>query len=101
MYLRTGSGLIPRVGSCFELFVADAFVSLVGSEERALIKLLRDTHSKHSLVLPFSLATEMVVFVLMKGLELGLIPVRRHNIVLACVLVQGIVLVGVLNEALV
>ena len=76
--LSSGSGLIPKTGSSFELFVCDAVVSLVGCEECVSIKLLRDTGAKHSFivesVLSFSPATETGDFVLMQGMELGLIP---------------------------
>lgn len=61
--------------------------------------LLRDTGAKHSFfvesVLPFSPATETEVFVLMQGLELGLILVPRYNMMLDCDLVRGIVPVAV------
>lgn len=34
-------------------------------------------------------------FILMCGMEMGLIPVPRHKMVLSCDLVQGVVAVGV------
>ena len=40
------SGLIPKSGSGYEPFVSDAVVSLNGSEEHVLLKLLRDTGAK-------------------------------------------------------
>ena len=83
----------------FEPFIADAVVSLVGSEERVPIKILRDTGAKHSFILesalPFSPATEMGDFILMQGMEMGLVFVPRHKLVLDCDLVQGVVAVAV------
>lgn len=83
----------------FAPFIHDAHVSVVGSEQRVPIKLLRDTGAKHSFivssVLPFSAATETGDFVLMHGMELGVIPVPRHTIMLECKFVRGPVVVGV------
>jgi len=83
----------------FQPFIADAVVSLGGSEERVPIKLLRDTGAKHSFILesalPFSPATETRDFILMRGMKMGLVPVLRHKMVLDCDLVQGVVVVGV------
>lgn len=65
-------------------------LSLVGSDNPVLIKLLRDTGARHSFivksVLPFLPKT-----VLLKGMEID----SCHNMVLDCELVQGIVSVGV------
>lgn len=65
-----------EVGYYFEPFIADTLVSLVGSDQRVPIKLLRDTGARHSCivesVLPFSPKTEREDFVLMKGMEIGL-----------------------------
>ncbi|XP_045930718.1 uncharacterized protein LOC123986486 [Micropterus dolomieu] len=86
-------------GNGFEPFIADAVVSLVGKEERVPIKILRDTGAKHSFivqsVLSFSSATETGDFILMQGMEMGLIPVPRHKMMLECDLVTGVVAVGV------
>lgn len=83
----------------FAPFIHDAYVSLLGSEERVPIKLLRDTGAKHSFivstVLPFSKATETGECVLMHGMELGVIPVPRHTVMLDCTFVCGPVVVGV------
>lgn len=88
--------------SGFEPFIADAFVSLVGSDKHLPIKLLRDTGAKHSFVvesvLPFSLESATNDYVLMRGMEMGWIPVPRHAMELYCELVQGIVSVGVRPE---
>ena len=89
----------PGNDNDFKPFIADAVVSLVGSEKRVPIKLLRDTGAKHSFivasVLPFSSASETGDFVLMQGMGMELIPVPRHNMVLDCALVQGVVAIGV------
>ncbi|KAK7895222.1 hypothetical protein WMY93_020547 [Mugilogobius chulae] len=83
----------------FAPFIHDAYVSLVGGEQRVPIKLLRDTGAKQSFivesVLPFSSATETGECVLMHGMELGVIPVPRHTVMLDSEFVQGPVIVGV------
>lgn len=61
----------PDEESGSEPFIADAVVSLVGSDKRVLIELLGNKGVKW----PFSLETETGDFILMKGMELGLIPV--------------------------
>lgn len=58
----------PDDDSCTEPFIADAVLSLVGSDKRVPIKLLRDTGAKHSFilesVLPFSPELETGDFIL-------------------------------------
>lgn len=80
--------LVTRSG--FERFIADAVVSLVRNDKHVPIKLVQDTGAKHFFilesVLPFSADSETGGFVLMKEMEMGLIPVS---------LVQGTVPVGV------
>uniref|UniRef100_A0A671XNE1 SCAN box domain-containing protein n=1 Tax=Sparus aurata TaxID=8175 RepID=A0A671XNE1_SPAAU len=94
----SAQGPVPECGD-FEPFIVNAVVSLVGSEERVPIKFLRDTGAKHSFilgsVLPFSPATETREFILMRGMEMGLVPVLLHSMMLDCDLVQGVVAVGV------
>lgn len=80
-------------------FIADAVMSLVGSDKHVPIEQLRDTGAKHSFILEsvllFSSEMETGDFILMKGMALGLNPVLCHFIVLDCQLVEGIVPVGV------
>ncbi|XP_034078707.1 uncharacterized protein LOC117550381 isoform X2 [Gymnodraco acuticeps] len=87
------------VGSVFGPFITEAVVSIVGSDKYVPIKVLRDTAARYSFivesVLPFSSETETGDFVLMRGMEMGLIPVRRHTVVLDCELVRGVVSIGV------
>ena len=101
-----GSGMVPGkklvcadVGSGFGPFITEAVVSVVGSDKYVPIKVLRDTAARCSFivgsVLPFSSETETGDFVLMRGMEMGLIPVPRHTMVLDCGLVRGVVSVGV------
>ncbi|KAJ4920941.1 hypothetical protein JOQ06_023085 [Pogonophryne albipinna] len=102
------SGMVPvkklvcadlEVGSVFEPFITEAVVSMVGSDKYVPIKVLRDTAARYSFivesVLPFSSETETGDFVLMRGMEMGLIPVQRHTVVLDCELVRGVVSIGV------
>lgn len=106
--LGVGSGMVPDrklvctdldAGSSFEPFITEAVVSVVGSDTYVPIKVLRDTAARYSFIvesaLPFSSETETGDFVLMRGMEMGLIPVPRHTIVLDCELVRGVVSIGV------
>lgn len=46
-------------------------------------------------MLPFSSVTETGDYIVMRGMEMGLVPVPLHNMVLDCGLVKGTVAVGV------
>lgn len=89
----------PGNDNDFKPFIADAVVSLAGSEKRVPVKLLRDTGAKHSFnvasVLPFSSASETGDFILMQGMVMEPVPVPWHNVVHYCALVQGAVAIGV------
>lgn len=88
-------------GGCsgFEPFITDAHVSLVGSSECVKIKVLRDTGAKHSFIvesaLPFSSNSAVGDFILMRGMELGCVPVPRHNVTLKSGFVSGVFPVAV------
>lgn len=77
-------------------------MSLVGSDTSVPIKLLRDTGAQHSFVLesvlPFSGESATGDFILMKGMELGVVPVPRHEVRIDCDLVRGFVPVAVWPE---
>lgn len=47
--------VVSAFDSDFEPFVADAFVSLVGSDNKVPIKLLRDTGANHSFIVESAL----------------------------------------------
>lgn len=95
----TNNKLNKQMDKDFAPFIHDAYVSLVGGDQRVPIKLLRDTGAKHSFMvvsaLPFSPASETGDFVLMHGMELGVIPVPRHTVMLDSEFVRGPVIVGV------
>uniref|UniRef100_A0A667ZMH0 Integrase catalytic domain-containing protein n=1 Tax=Myripristis murdjan TaxID=586833 RepID=A0A667ZMH0_9TELE len=88
--------------SGFEPFIIDAQVSLVGSAEYVNIRVLRDTGARHSFIvqsaLPFSADTQSGDFIVMRGMELGFVPVPRHNVLLDCDLAKGVFSVGVRPE---
>ena len=88
--------------SGFEPFIIDAQVSLVGSAEIVNIRVLRDTGARHSFivqsVLPFSADTQCGDYIVMRGMELGFIPVPRHDVMLECNLAKGVFSVGVRPE---
>lgn len=85
--------------SGFEPFITTARVSLAGSSESATIKVLRDTGAMHSFVvesvLPFSKESQVSDFILMRGMELGCVPVPRHSVFLECDFVSGVFPVAV------
>lgn len=69
------------------------FVSLVGSEEKVPVKILRDSGALDSFivasVLPFSVDTATGDFVLVKGMGLNVFPVPVDRVVLSSDLVKG------------
>lgn len=64
--------------------------------------MLRDTGAQHSFivqsVLPFSPDTQSGDFIVMRGMELGFVPVPCHDVMLECDLAKGIFSVGVRPE---
>ena len=88
-----------RLQSDFSAFVSDGYVSLVGSDGKVPVKILRDTGASRSYivssVLPFSQFTATGDNVLMKGMDLDVLPVPAHKLRLDCGLVQGEVTMGV------
>ena len=88
--------------SGFEPFIIDAQVSLVGSAERVNIRVLRDTGARHSFIvqsaLPFSAGTQSGDYIVMRGMELGFVPVPRHAVMLECDLAKRVFSVGVRPE---
>lgn len=85
--------------SGFEPFITTARVSLAGSSEYVNVKVLRDTGAMHSFmiesVLPFSCGSQVGDFILMRGMELGCVPVPRHRVALECDFVSGVFPVAV------
>lgn len=88
--------------SGFEPFIIEAQVSRVGSAEHVSIRVLRDTGARHSFIvqsaLPFSVDTQSGDFIVMRGMDLGFIPVPRHDVMLDCDLAKGVFSVGVRPE---
>lgn len=80
-------------------FITDGFVSLVGSDERVRVKILRDTGAFDSFILasalPFSDDTYMGSFIPVLGMELKVLRVPLHKMMLFCDLFQGEVAIGV------
>ncbi len=80
-------------------FIRDGFVSLVGSDVRVPIKILRDTGAYDSYivdsVLPLSGETDTGDRVLSCGMGLRILPVSLHKVIIDCELVKGEVAVGV------
>ena len=90
---------VEAAGSGFEPFLMDACVSLEGSADVVNVRVLRDTGAKHSFILesalPFSSESQVGDFIVMRGMELGYVPVPRHKVVLQCDLVSGVFPVAV------
>ena len=89
----------PDVLEAYIPFIRDGFVSLVGSDVKVPIKILRDTGAYDSYivasVLPLSAVTDTGDCILSRGMGLTILPVPLHKMVLNCELVQGEVAVGV------
>uniref|UniRef100_A0A4W6FVS0 Gypsy retrotransposon integrase-like protein 1 n=1 Tax=Lates calcarifer TaxID=8187 RepID=A0A4W6FVS0_LATCA len=83
----------------FSAFVSDGHVSLVGSDDKVPVKILRDTGAFDSFivstVLPFSHCTDTGDYILMRGMGLNVLPVPVHKLELDCGLVRGEVVMGV------
>ncbi|KAF7654547.1 hypothetical protein LDENG_00068490 [Lucifuga dentata] len=81
------------------LFITEGFVSLVGSHQKVLVKILRDTGAFDSFivasVLPFSEDTYTGSFIPVLGMALNVIQVPLHKIMLYSDLFQGELSVGV------
>ena len=79
--------------------VSDGVVSLVGSEVKVPVKILRDSGALDSFivasVLPFSADTATGDLVLVKGMGLNVFPVPLHRVVLGSDLVKGEVTLAV------
>lgn len=88
--------------SGFEPFILDAKVSLVGRDSPVSIKVLFDTGAQHSFivqsVLPFSSDSQAGDFIVMRGMELGFVPVPPHDVMLECDLAKGVFSVRVRPE---
>ena len=80
-------------------FITEGFVSLVGSEEKVHVKILRDTGAFDSFILastlPFSDDTYMGSFIPVLGMGLKILRVPLHKMMLFSDLFQGEVAVGV------
>lgn len=80
-------------------FITDGSVSLVGSDEKIPVKILRDTGALETFiletVLPFSESSSTGSEVLIKGIGLQVLSVPLHTMVLESELITGQVVVGV------
>ena len=86
----------------YEPFISDGFVSLLGSDERVPVKILRDTGAVDSFVrksvLPFSSDTDTGDVVLVRGMGMVVFSAPLHNFALVSGLVNGAVEMGVRTE---
>lgn len=89
----------PDYYSDYSPFITEGYVSLVGSNVKVLVKILRDTGAMDSFilesVLPFSHKSDIGDSVLVRGMGLTTLSVPLHQMVLMSDLVQGEVVVGV------
>lgn len=83
--------------AAFVPFIREGVVSLLGSDGKVLIRILRDTGAYDSYivdsVLPFSSESDTGDCVLSRGMGLSVLPVPLHKLVLDCDLVKGEVVV--------
>lgn len=80
-------------------FISDGYVSLVGSDEKVKIKILRDTAAFDSFIiesaLPFLQGSYTGAFIPVLGNGLQVLQVPQHKMMLSCGLFQGEVTVAV------
>ena len=80
-------------------FIWDGFVSLVGSDVKVPIKILRDTGAYDSYIVDYVLTllkeTDTGDCILSQGMGLTVLSIPLHKMILSCELVQGEVSVGV------
>lgn len=101
--LTAGTEAGPQVAGVglksFKPFISDGVVSLVGSDKKVRVKILRDTAAFDSFiltsVLPFSDETYTGSFIPVLGMGLKVLRVPQHKMMLSCDLFQGEVVVGV------
>ena len=93
---------ISEVESGYASFMSDGFVTLVGSDKKVQVRILRDSGALNTLVreaiLPFSPDSDMGRCVPVRGIGLQSISVPEHKLFLSCDLVQREVEVGVRPE---
>ncbi|KAK0135460.1 Transposable element Tcb2 transposase [Merluccius polli] len=82
----------PDVLEAYAPFIRSGFVSLVGSDVKVPVTILRDTGAYDSYmiesVLPLSAETDSGDRILSRGMGLTVLPVPLHKVVLDCELVQ-------------
>ncbi|KAK0131239.1 hypothetical protein N1851_034061 [Merluccius polli] len=82
----------PDVLEAYAPFIRSGFVSLVGSDVKVPVTILRDTGAYDSYmiesVLPLSAETDSRDRILSRGMGLTVLPVPLHKVVLDCELVQ-------------
>ncbi|KAL1254352.1 hypothetical protein QQF64_016581 [Cirrhinus molitorella] len=84
----------------YKPFVMSGTVSLTGSvDDQKEVRILRDTGANQSImladVLPFSDESYCGSNVLVRGIEMQVVPIPMHHVHLNCTLVSGLVRVGV------
>lgn len=83
----------PGVLAAYAPFIRDGFVSLVGSDVKVPIKILRDTGAYESYivdsVLPLSEKTDTGDCILNRGMGLTILSIPLHKMILSCESVQG------------
>uniref|UniRef100_A0A667WFT4 SCAN box domain-containing protein n=1 Tax=Myripristis murdjan TaxID=586833 RepID=A0A667WFT4_9TELE len=93
---------ISDIDSGYAPFMSDGFVTLIGSDMKVPVRILRDSGALHSFVreaiLPFSPSTDTGSCVPVRGMGLQTLFVPVHKLFLSCDLVQGVAEVGVRPE---
>ena len=91
-------GQSPEMES-YRHFLSDGFVSMVGSDIKVPVKILRDTAAYDTFieasVLPFTNESDTGSFIPVLGMGLNVLQVPMHNIMLYSDLFQGQAVVGV------
>lgn len=94
-------GLEPEMcesDDCFKPFIFEGFVSLTGKvEDQRRVRILRDTACSQSLMLSGTLPVcdSSDVSAVVRGIEMGFVPVPLHRIFIHSDLVTGFFTVGV------
>ncbi len=100
--MRTKTLAAAEIAAGYAPFISEGFVSLVGSNEKVAVKILRDSGALNTFicdsVLPFSPQSDTGRCVPVRGMGLTTIFVPVHKMFLSCSLVHGEVEVGVRPE---
>lgn len=100
-YRASIESLAPEIPDCFKPFTFDGFVSVSeNAEDQRRVKILQDTACSQSLILSgvLPLSTRSDESAVVRGIEMGFVPVPLHRVHVSSDMVTGFFKVGVRSE---